>query len=49
MSPVSWEINVTKFSIVFTHKLLYNAGKDSVKMKEKKQIGNKRKMGKTER
>ena len=34
-----------KFSVVFTHKLLYNTGKNSVKMKEKKQIENKRKNG----
>ena len=27
LSPVSWETNLTKFSVVFTHKLLYNAGK----------------------
>ena len=40
---VSWETNVTKFSVVFTHKLLYNAMKNSVKTKEKKQIENKRK------
>ena len=44
LSPVSWETNVTKFSVVFIHKLSYiNAGKNSVKMKEKKQIGNKKK------
>ena len=40
---------MTKFSVVFTHKLLYNAGKNSVKMKEKKQTENKRKAGKAER
>ena len=44
LSPVSWETNVTKFSVVFTHKLLYNAGKNSVKIKEKKRIENKRKI-----
>ena len=29
LSPVSWEwdTNVTKFSVVFVYKLLYNAGK----------------------
>ena len=27
---------MTKFSVVFTHKLLYNARKNSVKTKEKK-------------
>ena len=26
---------MTKFSVVFTHKSLYNAGNNSVKMKEK--------------
>ena len=38
LSPVSWEwdTNVTTFSVVFVHKLLYNAGKNSVKVKEKK-------------
>ena len=47
LSPVSWETNVTKFSVVFIHKLLYiNAGKNSVKTKGKKQIGNKRKTAK---
>ena len=35
-----------KFSVFFFHKLLYNAGKNSVKMKEKKHIENKRKTGK---
>ena len=43
------KLNVTKFSVVFTHKLLYNAEKNGVKMKEKKQIENKRKPGKAER
>ena len=28
---------MTKFSVVFTHKSLYNAGNKSVKTKEKKQ------------
>ena len=37
---------MTTFSVVFVHKLLYNAGKNSVKVKEKKQIENKRKTGK---
>ena len=51
LSPVSWEwdTNVTTFSVVFVHKLLYNAEKNSVKIKEKKQIENKRKTGKTKR
>ena len=51
LSPVSWEwdINVTTFSVVFVHKLLHNAGKNSVKVKEKKQIENKRKTGKAKR
>ena len=37
-SPVSWEwdTNVTTFSVVFVYKLLYNAGKNSVKIKKKK-------------
>ena len=50
-APVSWEwdTNVTTFSVVFVHKLLYNAGKNSVKVKEKKQIENKRKTGKAKR
>ena len=37
---------MTTFSVVFVQKLLYNAGKNSVKVKEKKQIENKRKTGK---
>ena len=38
---------MTKFSVVFIHKLSYiNAGQNSVKMKEKKQIGNKKKTAK---
>ena len=49
LSPVSWETNVTNFSAVSMHKLLYNAEKNSVKMKDKKQIENKRKPRKTER
>ena len=38
LSSVSWEwdTNVTTFSVVFVYKLLYNAGKNSVKIKEKK-------------
>ena len=49
--PVSWEwdTNVTTFSVVFVHKLLYNARKNSLKVKEKKQIENKRKTGKAKR
>ena len=39
---------MTKFSVVFIHKILYNAEKNSLKMKEKKQIENKRKAGKAE-
>ena len=35
-----------KFCVVFTHKLLYNARKNSVKTKEKKQIENKKKRAK---
>ena len=48
LSPVSWEwdTNVTTFSVVFVHKLLYNARKNSVKVKEKKQIENKEKRAK---
>ena len=48
VSPVSWEwdTNVTTFSVVFAYKLLYNAGKNSMKIKEKKHIENKRKTGK---
>ena len=37
---------MTTFSVVFVHKLLYNAGKNSVKVKEKKQIENKEKRAK---
>ena len=53
-----WDINVTKFSVVFVYKLLYNVGKkqrenkgekNSVKIKEKKQIQNKRKTCKAKR
>ena len=40
---------MTKFSVVCTLKLLFNAGKNSVKMKAKKQIENKGKTGKAER
>ena len=51
LSLVSWEwdTNVTTFSVVFVYKLLYNGGKNSVKIKEKKQIENKRKTGKAKR
>ena len=51
LSPVSreWDTNVTTFSVVFVDKLLYNAGKNSVKIKEKKQIENKKKTGKAKR
>ena len=49
LSPVSWKTNVTKFSVVFTHKSLYDAGNNSVKMKGKKQTEKKRKTGKAER
>ena len=36
--PISWEwnTNVTTFSVVFVQKLLYNAEKNSVKIKEEK-------------
>ena len=40
---------MTTFSVVFVYKLLYNAGKNSVKIKEKKQIENKRKIGKAKK
>ena len=40
---------MTTFSVVFVHKLSYNAGKNSVNTKEKKQIENKRKTGKAKR
>ena len=48
LSPVSWEwdTNVTTFSVVFVYKLFYNAGKNSVKIKEKKQIESKEKRAK---
>ena len=42
LSAVSWKTNVTKFSVIFTHKSLYNAGKKSVKMKDKKQTEKKK-------
>ena len=43
LSPVSWETNVTKFSVVFIQKLLsINAGKNSLKMKGKKETKEKR-------
>ena len=37
---------MTTFSVVFVYKLFYNAGKNSVKIKEKKQIENKEKRAK---
>ena len=40
---------MTKFSVVFMHKSLYNAGNKSVKMKDKKNRLKKRKTGKAER
>ena len=43
LSPVSWKTNVTKFSVVFTHKLLYNAGNNSVKTKENNRLKKKEK------
>ena len=51
LSPVSWEwdTNMTTFSVAFVHQLLYNAGKNSVKIKKKKQIENKKKTGKAKR
>ena len=51
LSPVSWEwdTNVTTFSVVFVHKLLYNAGKKQRESKGEKQIENKRKTGKAKR
>ena len=38
LSPISreWDTNVTTFSVVFVQKLLYNAEKNSVKIKEEK-------------
>ena len=46
LSPVFWETNVTNFCVVFIHILYINAEKDSVKMRRKKQIGNKTKTAK---
>ena len=44
LSPVFWETNVTKFSVVFIHKFLtYNAGKNSVKMKGENRLETKEK------
>ena len=37
---------MTTFSVVFVYKLLYNAGKSGVKIKEKKQIENEEKRAK---
>ena len=37
---------MTKFSVVFIHKLLYNAGKNSVKLKEKNRLETKEKWAK---
>ena len=45
-TTVSWKTNVTKFSVVFTHKSLYNAGNKSVKIKYKKQTEKKEKRAK---
>ena len=42
LSPVSWRTNVTKFSVVFTHKSLDNAGNNSVKMKGKNRLKKKK-------
>ena len=48
LSPVSWEwdTNVTTFSVVVVHKLLYNAGKNSVKVEEKSRLKTKEKRAK---
>ena len=48
LPPVSWEwdTNVTTFSVVFVHKLLYNEGKNSVKVKEKTRLKTKEKRAK---
>ena len=43
---IEWDTNVTTFSVVFVYKLLYNAGKNTVKIKEKKQIRTKEKRAK---
>ena len=42
LSPVSWKTNVTKFSVVFTYKSLYNAGEKTMKMKGEKQTEKKK-------
>ena len=36
---------MTTIGVVFVHKLLYNAGKNSVKVKDKKQIEKEKKNG----
>ena len=48
LSPVSWEwdTNVTAFSVVFAHKLLSHAEKNSVKIEEKNQFEKKEKRAK---
>ena len=46
LSPVFGETNATKSSVVFIHKLLYNAGKNSVKMKKKNRLKTKEKPAK---
>ena len=46
LSPVYWKSNVTKFSVVFTHKSLYNAENKSIKMKEQKTAKKKEKRAK---
>ena len=46
LSPVFGETNVSKFSVAFIHKLLHNAGKNSVKMKEKNRLKTKEKRAK---
>ena len=49
LSPVSWEwdTNVTTFSVVFVHKLLYNAGKKQRESKgEKNRLKTKEKRAK---
>ena len=48
LSPVSWEwdTNVSKFSVVFVYKLLYNTGKNSVKIEEKNKLKTKGKRAK---
>ena len=48
LSPISWEwdTNVTTFSVVFVYKLLYNAEKNGVKIKEKNRLKTKGKRAK---